>query len=100
NKTHPPTRGPGLVALPATWLGAGWVACGASNKEADGKAASAQGPSATSKTGEDAKHEESDGLKLSEDEAKRAGLQVQSLQPSSQADVVTVTATIKANQDR
>lgn len=46
------------------------------------------------------KHEEGGLLKLSNEEAQRAGLQVQPLQPQAHADVVTVTATIRANQDR
>ena len=46
------------------------------------------------------KHEEGGALKLSAEEAQRAGLQVQTLQPQAQADAVTVTATIRANQDR
>lgn len=100
NHTPPPQLHASIVALTVALLCTGLVACGASNKEADGKAASTQGTSTTPKTSAEAKHEEGDGLKLSDDEAKRAGLQVQNLQPSSQADVVTVTATIKANQDR
>ncbi|WP_157269856.1 efflux RND transporter periplasmic adaptor subunit [Azohydromonas aeria] len=46
-----------------------------------------------------AQAEESSLIKLSAEEAQRAGLQVQALQPEAQADVVTVTATIRANQD-
>ncbi|CAH0353423.1 efflux RND transporter periplasmic adaptor subunit [Aquabacterium sp. CECT 9606] len=100
NHTPHPQLHASIVALTVALLCTGLVACGASNKEADGKAASTQGTSATPETSAEAKHEEGDGLRLSDDEAKRAGLQVQTLQPSSQADVVTVTATIKANQDR
>lgn len=46
-----------------------------------------------------AQAEESSLIKLSAEEAQRAGLQVQALQPQAQANVVTVTATIRANQD-
>ncbi|RQP21849.1 efflux RND transporter periplasmic adaptor subunit [Piscinibacter terrae] len=49
---------------------------------------------------EEGKHDEGTVIKLSEAEAKRAGIQLQALQPQSQADVVTVTATIRANQDK
>lgn len=49
---------------------------------------------------EEGKHEEGGLIKLSDEEAKRAGIQIQPLQPQSQADVVTVTATIRANQDK
>lgn len=49
---------------------------------------------------EEGKHDEGSVIKLSEAEAKRAGIQLQALQPQSQADVVTVTATIRANQDK
>lgn len=96
-----------ISALTVALLCTGLVACGASNKETDSsKAASGDNPSSSQKSGEakgkseEAQHGESDGLKLSEEDAKRAGLQIQNLQPASQADVVTVTATIKANQDR
>lgn len=40
------------------------------------------------------------GIQLSAEEATRAGLQVQAVQPQSASGVVSVTATIKANQDR
>ena len=49
---------------------------------------------------EEGKHDEGGLVKLSDEEVKRAGIQVQPLQPQSQADVVTVTATIRANQDK
>ncbi|MBE7940701.1 MULTISPECIES: efflux RND transporter periplasmic adaptor subunit [Ramlibacter] len=40
------------------------------------------------------------GIQLSAEEATRAGLQVQAIQPQNAPDIVSVTATIKANQDR
>jgi len=38
--------------------------------------------------------------KLDAEEIKRAGIAVEEIKPQANADVVTVTATIKANQDR
>ena len=40
------------------------------------------------------------GIQLSAEEATRAGVQVQAVQPQNAPEVVSVTATIKANQDR
>lgn len=60
--------------------------CGSKNAEAEKPAAEAE-------------HKEA-GLKLTPEEAQRAGLQVTAVQAQAAADVVTVTATIKANQDR
>lgn len=44
--------------------------------------------------------EDSSAIKLTAEEAQRAGVKVTPLQPQSQSETVTVTATIKANQDR
>ncbi len=47
-----------------------------------------------------AEHQEGSELVLTAAEAERAGIQVQALQAQAGTDVVAVTATIKANQDR
>lgn len=68
-------------------------ACGASGSapEAEPPKPSASGASAESKRRE---------LDLSAEEAARAGVRVEIVQPQAANDMVTVTATIKANQDR
>lgn len=43
---------------------------------------------------------DSSAIKLTVEEAQRAGVKVTPLQPQSESETVTVTATIKANQDR
>ena len=40
------------------------------------------------------------GLRLSEEEARRAGIKIEKIEPQERAEQVTVTATIQANQDR
>ena len=45
-------------------------------------------------------HQEEGGLKLSADNAQRAGIKLETLAAQSLADTVTVTATIRPNQDR
>ena len=44
-------------------------------------------------------NKEAGDIKMSAEDVKRAGIQVVELQPRSEADVVTVTATVKPNQD-
>ena len=65
--------------------------CGGSQPAGEAKAAEKPAAKAT---------EHADGLKLSDDEAKRAGIQLETLAAKPQADSITVTATIRANQDR
>lgn len=52
------------------------------------------------KPGAEAAEKKESGLKLSAEEIQRAGVQVTPLQAQTADDVVKVTATIKANQDR
>ena len=91
--TRPVTRSiaawPALVALAAV-LVFGLEACGggAGNAAENKPEAKAEGA-----------HEEG-GLKLSAEEARRAGIKLETLAPQSFAGTVTVTATIHANQDR
>ena len=47
-----------------------------------------------------AEHADDGGLKLSAEDAQRAGIKLESITAQPMADTVTVTATIRANQDR
>jgi membrane fusion protein, heavy metal efflux system len=47
-----------------------------------------------------AEHADDGGLKLSAEEAQRAGIKLEAVSPQAIADTVTVTATIRADQDR
>lgn len=81
-----------LLCLAA--LAAALTACGG---ETGKPATAASAPTAEEKKGE---HDEKGGLKLSEEEAKRAGLRVEALALQAVADTLTVTATVRPNQDR
>lgn len=83
-----------VSVLTATVLAAMLTACGG-GKPADPK--EAKEGKETSKA-EGAK--EAGGLKLSPEEATRAGLKVETLAQQAFADTITVTATIRPNQDR
>jgi len=74
------------------------TACGEEKTSPEPKPAAEQKTEA-GKHGE-GRHDKEGVIKLSEPEVKRAGIELQTLQAQSQADVVTVTATIRANQDR
>ena len=78
-----------LVALAAAMTACG----GGANKPAPAASAA----TADQKKGE---HDEKGGLKLSEEEAKRAGIRVEELKMQTVADTLTVTATVRPNQDR
>jgi cobalt-zinc-cadmium efflux system membrane fusion protein len=58
------------------------------------------GDGAIDKPAAEAKPAEKDGIKLSKEEADRAGIMLEELKAQVLADTVTVTATIRANQDR
>lgn len=79
-------------------LAAALTACGggASKPVAAASAAAAEGKKA--ETG--GEHDEKGSLKLSEEEAKRAGIHVEELKLQAVADSLTVTATVHPNQDR
>lgn len=64
------------------------TACGGSNSTPAEKPAAAE------------KAKEPDGIKLSKDESDRAGIALEELKAQALADTVTVTATIRPNQDR
>lgn len=55
---------------------------------------------AEAKPGGHGEHGEKDGLKLSAEEAQRAGIQLEAVQPQARVDSITVTATIRPDQDR
>lgn len=83
----------------AVALALGLSACGKGETAATGKAASS---AAAGEKGEPKKEEakEGGGLKLSAEEAQRAGVKVETLASLAFADSITVTATIRPNQDR
>lgn len=70
-------------------------ACGASDKPTAGTPAAQQKSEA-----KDGEHADKDGLKLSAEEAQRAGITLEELKTQVLADTITVTATIRPNQDR
>lgn len=78
------------------------VLAGCSHSDDGKKPAAAAGASKSAEAKLTGAKEGKEGgdLKLSPEEAKRAGIEVQVLQSQTQTDVVTVTATIKPNQDR
>jgi len=78
------------TALAVLALVLGLSACSASDRSAEARPAA---PAASSGGKEE-------GLHLSADEAQRAGIRLETLSLQPQAGAVTVTATIKANQDR
>lgn len=86
------TRRPALpVVLVAMALGL--AACGERGRQVDAPA-----PEKKQEAKEGAR--ESGGLKLSDEEAQRAGIKIEALAPQSVADSLTVTATIRPNQNR
>ena len=88
------TTTPAAAVLCLAALAAALTACGGgANKPAPAASAAA----AEEKKGE---HGEKGGLKLSEEEAKRAGIRVEELRMQTVADTLTVTATVRPNQDR
>lgn len=83
-----------LTLLSAGVLLSALAACGG-GKPADGKAPAEAKEAAKAEGGKEA-----GGLKLSAEEAQRAGLKVETLAQQAFADAITVTATIHPNQDR
>lgn len=83
-----------LALLGAAVLLSALAACGG-GKPADGKASTESKEAPKAEGGKEA-----GGLKLSAEEAQRAGLKVETLAQQAFADAITVTATIRPNQDR
>ncbi len=83
-----------LTLLSAGVLLSALAACGG-GKPAEGKAPAEAKEAAKAEGGKEAA-----GLKLSAEEAQRAGLKVETLAQQAFADAITVTATIRPNQDR
>jgi len=94
--THIPFDRPGLLhAFALCALCTLLAACSGSDKPGASAAAPASSPAGGGREAEvDA------GLKLTAEEAERAGIRTETLAPSAGVEVVTATATIKANQDR
>lgn len=99
NTTTTGVRNRALLLLLTVTAASALVACGKGDDAAPAKAASSApaGPTGEAKK-EEAK--EGGGLKLSAEEAKRAGIKVETLELLAFADSITVTATIHPNQDR
>lgn len=87
---------PALPAVLALVLAASvaLTACGGGKPEAEAK------PAAEKPAAKEGEHGDKDGIKLSEEDTRRAGIKVETLAARTLADSVTVTATIRANQDR
>lgn len=77
-----------ITATAASVVLALMTACGGSNSPPAEKAVSAE------------KAKEPDGIKLSKEESDRAGIALEQLKAQALTDTVTVTATIRPNQDR
>lgn len=73
------------------------AACGGSDKASDKPAQKQEAPDAKAATKGAVDHES--GLKLAPEELERAGIKTEAVAEKSFADVVTVTATIRPNQD-
>lgn len=78
-----------FVALAAAASLALLGACGGGDK-----------PAAEPKPEAKSEHDDKDGLKLSAEEVQRAGIKLEALEARALIDTVTVTATIRPNQDR
>lgn len=87
------------IAL-ATTAAVSLAACGASDKNAAGGAkASAPSEKGAARAAENPQREEK-GIKLSPEEREAAGIRVEPAKPQPVKVTITVTATIRANQDR
>ena len=85
-----------MLAIAFSGIALTLSACGASDKAGSEKPAQKQEAPDTRNEG----GHEAGGLKLSPEEIERAGIKVEALTLQSLADTVTVTATIRPNQDR
>lgn len=71
--------------------------CGGDKASAETKA---DGKADAKAEGKPAESGEKEGLKLSAEEVQRAGIKLEAVQPQARVDSITVTATIRPNQDR
>jgi cobalt-zinc-cadmium efflux system membrane fusion protein len=92
-KSRSPSQLPQVIAVLVAVVALS--ACGDGDKAASMKAADAPKSAASG-----AEHDEKGGLKLSPEEVKRSGIQIETLAVRPLEDSVTVTATIRPNQDR
>ena len=76
------------------------AACGAGDKPGDKTPVEAKPAATAASTGKGESHGDADGLKLSAEDVQRAGIKLEELKLQALADAVTVTATIRPNQDR
>lgn len=99
NTPMPGARSRVLLLLTSVALASTLAACGKGDNAASAKPAAS---AAVAEKGESKKEEgkEGGGLKLSAEEAQRAGIKVETLASLAFADAITVTATIRPNQDR
>lgn len=97
NTTMPGARSRILHLLTYVAIAGALVACGKSDNASPAKAASPVADKGESKKEEG---KEGGGLKLSAEEAQRAGIKVETLALQAFADSIAVTATIRPNQDR
>lgn len=97
NTSMPGARSRVLHLLTYVAIASALVACGKSDNASPAKAASA-----AADKGESMKEDGKEGgdLKLSAEEAQRAGIKVETLALQAFADSIAVTATIRPNQDR
>lgn len=84
-----------LIGLGIITLIASLAACGAGDKTPPAKKVTTQ--KAEAKGNE---HAEKEGLKLSPEEVQRAGIKMETLQAQALKESISVTATIRPNQDR
>lgn len=89
-----------LPVLAALALTASLAACSGGDKSTAASAAAVTASSAEKAGGEKSGAQEGAGLTLTAQEAARAGIKVETMASQAFADAITVTATIRPNQDR
>lgn len=92
-------RRPGM-ALALTSLAVGLSLALAACNSGDYKSTDAKAVAPAESAKSEDEHKEEGSLKLSEEDAQRAGVKLETLAAQSFADSVTVTATVQPNQDR
>lgn len=99
NTQYSDARSRALFLLTSIALATSLVAC---SKSAETTPPAKAAPAAAAEKAEPKKEEakEGGGLKLSAEEAQRAGIKLETLALNAFADSITVTATVRPNQDR